>query len=334
MNKIALTAVIVASALFLFGAGLGIFFLWMNAHEFKPESVESVAITRNSSIAPAFDHPIELYSWNIGYASLDASQDFFMEGGKNVRPSSGSNVEANIWAIQAFLSQNAPDIVFLQEVDRDSKRSYEVDQIGYFSETWKGSSAYTANFRSFIPVPLFRAVGRVESGMLTLNSYGAVSAERIALPYSPEWPERLVMPKQCLLVERVPVQNRELVLVNVHLDYFDEDIKAAQTKLLAGFCKNEAEKGNYVVAGGDFNQPLDKVSGQFGEAWLTAPNSIPTKRRLDRPFTGARDDSAFSVIDGFIVSPTVRLIAVETINLDFQNSDHNPVKLTFSLIGP
>jgi exonuclease III len=37
------------------------------------------------------------------------------------------------------------------------------------------------------------------------------------------------------------------------------------------------------------------------------------------------------VIDGFIVSPNVEVLSVQTIDLDFKNSDHNPVKLTFAL---
>jgi hypothetical protein len=37
------------------------------------------------------------------------------------------------------------------------------------------------------------------------------------------------------------------------------------------------------------------------------------------------------VIDGFIVSPNVTVSAVETLDLGFQNADHNPVCITVSL---
>ncbi|MDR2766785.1 MAG: endonuclease/exonuclease/phosphatase family protein [Treponema sp.] len=348
MNKIALSGIILGSLVLLAALGLGFFLLWMNANEYRPDDLETVEVSQNPALRPVFNHPIELYSWNIGYASLDASQDFFTAGGRGVRPPTDSNVEANIWAIQAFLSGNAPDIVFLQEVDRDSKRSYGVDEAGYFSGTWKGSSAYAANYRcKFVPLPLFRFTGRVESGLLTLNSYGAASAERLALPAPFDWPERLVRFKHCLLVERVPIQDSgaQLVLVNAQLARDGGD----QTGLLASFCQAEYERGNYVVAGGGFNRsfpgledafplregnfappPLDP--NLFGEGWIFAADpSVPGSRLLDRPYEKGAADNQFFLGDGFILSPNVTLISVETVDLDFKNSDHNPVKLAFSL---
>ena len=60
--------------------------------------------------------------------------------------------------------------------------------------------------------------------------------------------------------------------------------------------------------------------------------SAPTCRLLNRPYDPAEDETTqFYVIDGFIISPNVRLDGVETVNLGFENSDHNPVKLSVSL---
>jgi hypothetical protein len=348
MNKIALAGIISGSLVLLAALCLGIFLLWVNAGEYRPDDRETVEVSGNPPVRPVFNHPLELYSWNIGYASLDASQDFFLAGGRGVRPPADSNVEANIWAIQAFLSGNAPDSVFLQEVDRGSNRSYGVDEAGYFSGTWKGSSAYAVNYRCvFVPFPLFRFTGRVESGLLTLNSYGA-AAERVALPEPFGWPERLFRLKHCLLVERVPLQDSEaqLVLVNVYLD------GVSLTARLAAFCRAEYERGNYVVAGGTFNQnfpgleaafppragraappPLDRAL--FGEEWTFAADpSVPSSRLLDRPYEKGATDNQFFLMDGFILSPNVTLISAETVDLDFRNSDHNPVKLAFSLNAP
>jgi hypothetical protein len=283
---------------------------------------------------------------------LDASQDFFMDGGKGVRPATDRNVEENIWAIQAFLAAAAGDIIFLQEVDVNAHRSYGVDQAGYFAGTWKGSTVFALNYRcGFVPVPFPAFLGRVESGLLTLNSYGAGSAERIALPTDFSWPSRVAQLKRCLLVERTPVQDgAELVLVNLHLDAYDDGGgRAAQTKALAEFLRAEYEAGNYCVAGGDFNQVFPGLEGiypiqenryftpgildasLFGEGWtLAADPSVPSCRSLDRPYAG-REGHQLYIIDGFILSPNVELLSVQTQDLDFKNSDHNPVKLTFAL---
>jgi endonuclease/exonuclease/phosphatase family metal-dependent hydrolase len=189
--------------------------------------------------------------------------------------------------------------------------------------------------------------------LLSLNTfYSAPEAERIALPVAFDWPTRIAQLKRCLLVERFPVQgsDRELVLVNLHLEAYDSgDGKEAQARVLAGFLASEFAKGSYVVAGGDFNQmfpgseeqyPLidEKaafIPGTLDESllpgWTIAADiSAPSARLLDKPYT-SRGNHQFYVIDGFLVSPNVRVNAVQTIDLDFRNSDHNPVKLTFTL---
>jgi endonuclease/exonuclease/phosphatase family metal-dependent hydrolase len=249
-----------------------------------------------------------------------------------------------------------PDIVFLQEIDVNSKRSYEINQVKYLSQAWKGSSAFALNFKCpFVPVPFPDFIGKVESGLLTLNSYGTTSAERISLPSPFSWPERIAQLKRCLLVQRIPIQDNgsaELVLVNLHLEAYDSGGagRIAQTRVLAEFLKAEYAKGNYCVAGGDFNQVFPALKdvfpiqqnefftpgivddSLFGEGWiLVADPSAPSCRSLDKPYSGNRENFQFYIIDGFILSPNVELIAVQTQDLDFQNSDHNPVKLTFSL---
>ncbi|MDR2471791.1 MAG: hypothetical protein LBD09_06755, partial [Treponema sp.] len=163
--------------LLVLAAGAGL--LWLNANEFRPEDRETVGLPWVRGPAPVRGQSIELYSWNIGYASLDSSQDFFMDGGRGVRPATDRNVEENVWAIQAFLASAAADIVFLQEVDSASKRSYGFNQAMYFSETWQGSSVYALNYKCpFVPAPFPQFIGKVESGIMILNSYGSGPAER------------------------------------------------------------------------------------------------------------------------------------------------------------
>lgn len=45
------------------------------------------------------------------------------------------------------------------------------------------------------------------------------------------------------------------------------------------------------------------------------------------------ENTQYYVIDGFIISPNVELLDVETLDLGFENSDHNPVIISFSLAG-
>jgi endonuclease/exonuclease/phosphatase family metal-dependent hydrolase len=359
MSRLKTIALIIVGfvLLVLLLAGAGI--LWLNANEYKPADLEAVAVSPELTLRPARSQPIEIISWNIGYASLDAKEDFFMDGGKKTRPDTAGSVVENMRAIRDFISAANPDIFFLQEIDVNSKRSYGNDQVRYLSENWKGSSAFALNFKCpFVPIPIPQFIGKVESGILTLNSYGG-AAERISLPSPFAWPERVAQLKRCLLVTRVPLQGDgvsgnapELVLVNLHLEAYDTGGagRQAQTKLLAQFLLDEYAKGNYCVAGGDFNQVFPAVKdvfpveaneyftpgvvddSLFGEGWILAADpTSPTCRSLDKPYDGNRVEHQFYLIDGFILSPNVELISVQTVDLDFKNSDHNPVKLTFRL---
>ena len=67
--------------------------------------------------------------------------------------------------------------------------------------------------------------------------------------------------------------------------------------------------------------------------WLfVSDNRVPSCRLLNQPYDPADTaNTQYYVIDGFIISPNVQLEMVETLNLGFTNSDHNPVHLRISL---
>lgn len=176
-------------------------------------------------------------------------------------------------------------------------------------------------------------------------------AQRIALPCPFSWPVRAANLKRCLLVSRHPVagSDRELVIVNLHLEAYDDgEGKIAQTKLLMQLLQEEYEKGNYVIAGGDFNQTfpggLDAFPIEDAEKWtpgVLSEADLPegwrfaydtaaaTCRLLDQPYN---ENCQKYVIDGFILSPNVQMEQVETVDLEFAFSDHNPVKLEITLL--
>ena len=60
--------------------------------------------------------------------------------------------------------------------------------------------------------------------------------------------------------------------------------------------------------------------------------STPTCRLLNQPYDPSDTvNTQYYVIDGFIISPNVQLEMVETLDLDFENSDHNPVHMRVAL---
>ena len=111
----------------------------------------------------------------------------------------------------------------------------------------------------------------------------------------------------------------------------------------------EYEKGNYVVVGGDWNQcppdfdPYTKMSKEEADYdqsniakdfmpsdWTWAyDKSVNTNRKL---VTEYKPNITFTtIIDFYLLSPNIEVKTIEGIELGFENSDHQPVKLVFSL---
>ena len=117
--------------------------------------------------------------------------------------------------------------------------------------------------------------------------------------------------------------------------------------MLKTLLEEEYGKGNYVIAGGDFNQQFSGVGADVwpvregmwkpgiieassfsGDFSLLMDPGVPTCRSLDRPYAGESDDNfQFYMIDGFIVSRNVRVESLETLDRKFVHTDHNPVLL-------
>ena len=138
------------------------------------------------------------------------------------------------------------------------------------------------------------------------------------------------------------------MIINLHMDAYDDgEGKTEQTRALFKVMEREAEKGNYVIAGGDFNQTFDSVgtdayplqegkwapgileTGMFGEGWQFIMNSdVPSCRSLDQAYAGSDKESfQYYAVDGFIVSANIEVRSCETKDLGFVCTDHNPVPL-------
>ena len=300
----------------------------------------------NASAKPS----LTVFTWNIGYGGLGKDSDFFMDGGTMVDPPSQDIVETNLAAIQEFIETNQADMWLLQEIDKNSSRTRGADEFSQMTENFSGG-AFAYNYKcKFVPFP-WPPIGRVESGIASVSDLLiADGSARISLPSPFKWPVSTANLKRCLLVTRTPIEgsDRELVFVNLHLEAYESgEGRIAQTKMLIELMQTEYEKGNYVIAGGDFNQSfpgsLEAYPIMDEEKWtpgiidadalpdgwsILYDNSVPSCRLLDQPYN---ENCQLYVIDGFITSPNVIVDSVETVNLDFQNSDHNPVKLQVHL---
>ena len=334
----------------ILAAGFAGLIIYAVITDYKPG--EKTAIEINDSPAPLNDSLVlSLMTWNIGYCGLDKAMDFFYDGGKKVFTPKEQLLKNLSAAMKMIKGNDSIDFILLQEVDKKSKRSYQLDEF----ETITGharyaSNAFAANYKVFfVPVPPSSPMGKVFSGIATLSRFIPSSSLRYSFPGKYGFPKQLFMLDRCFMVNRYPLKNgRELILINTHNEAYDSgDIRKAQMEYFKDFVLTEYQNGNYIIAGGDWNQSppgfkpefvINKVktdqmvilSDYLPEGWEWIYDSkIPTNRSLDIPYDPSVTTT--TVIDFFLVSPNVEAISAECINLDFEHSDHNPVRIKVKL---
>lgn len=303
------------------------------------------------------DTPYTIMSYNIGFGAYEEDFGFFMDGGTESWAWSEERLTENLMEIGELLRTTDADFYLLQEVDRDSTRSYHVDEYTWLSP-YLGDRAtmWAQNYDSpFLFYPFTQPHGASVSGITTASRYLIHDKQRIELPID-ESLMKLVDLDRCYSRCRVDVAGGgELVLYNLHLSAYTSDgtVAIEQLELLIADMAAEVEKGNYVVCGGDFNKDLlGDSSAYFGVSgeeytWaqplpegifdgtglqLVAPldeeNPVPTCRNADGPYN---PEQFVLTIDGFIVSENVEVTQSAVVDTGFAYSDHNPVTMTFVL---
>ena len=311
------------------------------------------------------DSSYTIMTYNIGFGAYSEDYTFFMDTGemkdgtktvgKSSRAESKEEACSNTEGSIGLLKEEDPDFLFIQEADEKATRSYQLNQVEMLKEAFSGyGSAYACNFHSaYLFYPILEPHGSVKAGMLTLGKYRIEESIRRQFPVDNSFITKFTDLDRCFMISRVPVNNgKELLLINVHLSAYDEGgkIRAKQLELLNEVLAEDREKGNYVIVGGDFNHDIADSIESFpteqkvpewvfqlddsqlaeGYHFVKADNAelVPTCRGADIPY---EEGVTYTVIvDGFIVSEGVKARA-ENIDAGFRYSDHNPVKLTFTM---
>lgn len=361
MKKV-LKAVLVLLLVVVLAVGGYLAYVFIDYHRIPDETMLKADANPDVGLAQV-GKEYKITSWNIGFGAYESDYGFFMDGGTESRAWSRERLDQNLRHICDWLKQDDADFYLIQEVDRGSTRSYQVDEAIPIHEALPGMpNIWAQNYDSpFLMYPLTKPFGKAVSGIMTFTpSIHINEAIRRQLPIESGFTKFLDLDR-CYSVCRMSVKGaegadqKELVLYNMHLSAYTSDgtISNEQLKLLVEDMKAEYQKGNYVVCGGDFNKDvLGDSSVYFGESdveytWaqpvpvelfdgtglrLVAPldeeNPVPSCRNADGPY---HQGQYVLTIDGFIVSDNVEVSNADVIDLAFAYSDHNPVEMTFVL---
>ncbi len=347
--------IIVRVILFLIFAFIG-FVAYISILDYRPDVIEDIEVSGPKASPYKLTHDtFSLLSWNIGYAGLGAEMDFFYDDGVQVRPTKkmGRKYLDNI---KTFIgNQDSVDFFVLQEIDVRARRSHnfnEVDEINRLLQ--HNHSAFAKNYHcQFVPVPLYEPLGYVKGGMLTFSEFPITEAKRYAYPLIASWPNKLFLLDRCFILTRFPLENgKDLVVLNTHNSAYvtDSILRIKELNIMKEKMLEEYSKGNYVVAGGDWNanppnfKPKNGFNGHkfFPSEVKMNPNTLPTdwtwaydptaptNRQNYKSFV--KGENPTTILDYFVVSPNIELLMAKTIDLNFENSDHNPVYVKVKLI--
>ena len=336
---------------------------YLKITEYNPKKIENLKVENKEKETKEdknnnyeLNTEYKLLSWNVGFFGMDKNIDFFMDGGKMVFPISQKQVEENILKAIEEIKKENPDIINLQEVDKYSKRTGFMDQVKILNEKFKQNSIFAYNMKvKFVPYPI-PPLGQMETGIYSSSKKEILNPERHQLPIAFKYPVRLSNFKRAFTVtySNINGSDKKLVLLNAHLDAYDDEksgFKKKQTEEILNFMKKEREKGNYVILSADFNQNLkmlnkDEMEKIPSNLWrasnfdtellsdkfkLLHPNEN-TARLNNKPYKKGSENTYYYIIDGFVVSDNIKVNEIKVNDLDFQNSDHNPVVLKFELI--
>ena len=298
-------------------------------------------------------------SYNIGFGAYSDDYTFFMDGGKESWAFSKDAVYENIDGAMGVIEEQKPDIALFQEVDYDGTRSYHVDEVALVQEDMWELGQYAALFAQnydspFLMYPITQPHGANKAGIMTFSKAEMFDGIRRSLPIE-EGLSKVLDLDRCYSKVRVQVDNgQQLVIYNMHLSAYTSKAETAEIQLsmVIQDMQEEYDKGNYCIAGGDFNRDLLGNSpeifhtAKLEDNWaqpvnmslftdditLVAPfqeaDMIASCRNPDKPY----EEGDFVVtVDGFIVSANVEVTYANVIDAGFKYSDHNPVIMKFVL---
>ena len=243
------------------------------------------------------------------------------------------------------------DMLLLQEVDTFSYRSFRKNQFKIITENLsRHQGFFIKNYDVlFAPLPPFRPMGRVVSGLAFFSKYRPVESWLYSFDEDPSWPTSLFKPDRCFTVTIYILHSgKKLYVIHTHNSAFDDSsMRNAQVETLYKHMLKAYSGGHYVIAAGDWNinpkgyeeRPFlsgdiafsitgpDHVGGP-GDQWqIVFDPAYPSNRDVSTPYTNGQTPT--TILDFFVCSPNINVQEVKTLYNNFRNADHHPVYLRF-----
>lgn len=315
-------------------------FLYLVLTEYKPKDIEDSIRFRKTRDNEHYSS-YNIVTYNIGYCANDKVTKSRNEKTKYSVKIESEVVYDNLIAMTNIIKDTDSEFTLIQEADLASSRSGKIDQVEFItSELPDMNSSFAYNFNAkYIPFPLTHPVGGTHSGLLTLSKYPAISSKRHTLDGQEQFPKSLFFLKRCMLVEEYQLPKKKLIIINLHLSSYDKNnmFRTEQIHHVLRYIDKQYDgRRNAIIVGGDFNLLLNKDDLDMNTPhWL---ERLPEEfyKTTFKPvfpkngFSMKSGEHTFNV-DGYLVSKNVKVVSCDIIDDNFTHSNHNPVKMQFTV---
>lgn len=220
------------------------------------EDVEGASCFTSESIMPVPDTftVVRVMTWNIRFGA--GRLPWFGDACGNRVILTEEEVYASLQAIAGRINAVKPDILLLQEVDLNSKRSAYINQMQWILDhTYFNYAVYGSQWKAqFIPSD---GLGRMDEGNAILSRWTISNAQRIQLAFREDQDKltRYFYERCCMVTGQIEIPRvGNLYAVNIHASAFaTDDTKQKHISQFKDELDRIAGNGGWFVAGGDLN---------------------------------------------------------------------------------
>jgi endonuclease/exonuclease/phosphatase family metal-dependent hydrolase len=248
-----------------------------------PSDVEPIEVVQGPAPTLKPGGSLKVLVWNVQFAA-GRNHEFFYDGGETVSVSA-AEVETTLQQIIETIRRQDPDIVLLQEIDRDSRRTGFVDQHARLVEALQYPAHATTPYHRvpYVPTPSHEHLGRVDMHLTVMSRYrlGAATRHQLALLNEPGWRQMFNLRRALMEVE-VPLEGGgSLTLLNTHLSAFSGGDDTLDKQLDQIHQRTQEIEGPWILAG-DFNAlPPGDDPARLPDGEHYAPDSYPIQLLFD-----------------------------------------------------
>ncbi|NJL80508.1 MAG: metal-dependent hydrolase [Richelia sp. RM2_1_2] len=309
-----------------------IFYLWASSNGY-PRNKYAEIIDYPAS-PPINKDEFTLITYNIGYLSgLTNNQAVSRE--KKL-------FDDNLKTVVDALKPLNADFIGIQEIDLESKRSFNINQVNELAEQLSFNQAGIAinwdkNYVPFPYLPFSAHFGKILSGQAILSRYPITNNKRIVLDkvaskpffYNALYLDRVAQ------VSEIKVNNRSVIIINVHLEAFDVPTRRKQTEYIQKLLSEYVDKYPVLLIG-DFNStvpPIPENPQPTVDILLKTAaikSALPPEALNNPQIATFPSDKPIVKFDYVFYTPkNIEVIEWRIVDQVKQASDHLPVMMKF-----